>query len=42
MTRLHVHAGGLACDSGPDPEWRETMNKGRAPFRAVAETARGS
>ncbi len=25
----------------PEAEWDETMNKGRALFRAVAEAARG-
>ena len=28
-------------DSDPQSEWDETMNKGRALFRAVAEAARG-
>jgi len=40
--RLHVQAGGgVVHDSDPDAEWQETMNKGRALFRAVAEAARG-
>jgi anthranilate synthase component 1 len=40
--RLHVQAGaGIVHDSDPDREWDETMNKGRALFRAVAEAARG-
>jgi anthranilate synthase component 1 len=40
--RLHVQAGGgVVYDSDPDAEWLETMNKGRALFRAVAEAARG-
>jgi anthranilate synthase component 1 len=40
--RLHVQAGGgVVYDSDPDLEWQETMNKGRALFRAVAEAARG-
>jgi anthranilate synthase component 1 len=40
--RLHVQAGaGIVHDSDPDKEWEETMNKGRALFRAVAEAARG-
>ena len=40
--RLHVQAGGgVVFDSDPDAEWQETMNKGRALFRAVAEAARG-
>jgi len=40
--RLHVQAGaGIVHDSDPKKEWEETMNKGRALFRAVAEAARG-
>jgi anthranilate synthase component 1 len=40
--RLHVQAGaGIVYDSDPAAEWEETMNKGRALFRAVAEAARG-
>jgi anthranilate synthase component 1 len=40
--RLHVQAGGgVVFDSDPDAEWQETMNKGRALVRAVAEAARG-
>ena len=40
--RLHVQAGaGIVFDSDPEKEWDETMNKGRALFRAVAEAARG-
>jgi anthranilate synthase component 1 len=40
--RLHVQAGaGIVYDSDPEKEWEETMNKGRALFRAVAEAARG-
>jgi anthranilate synthase component 1 len=40
--RLHVQAGaGIVHDSDPAAEWEETMNKGRALFRAVAEAARG-
>ena len=40
--RLHVQAGaGIVHDSDPQKEWEETMNKGRALFRAVAEAARG-
>ena len=40
--RLHVQAGaGIVYDSAPEAEWEETMNKGRALFRAVAEAARG-
>jgi anthranilate synthase component 1 len=40
--KLHVQAGaGIVHDSDPAAEWEETMNKGRALFRAVAEAARG-
>jgi anthranilate synthase component 1 len=40
--RLHVQAGGgVVYDSDPAAEWEETMNKGRALFRAVAQAARG-
>ena len=40
--RLHVQAGaGIVFDSDPSREWEETMSKGRALFRAVAEAARG-
>ncbi|MFC3551443.1 anthranilate synthase component I [Lysobacter cavernae] len=40
--RLTVQAGaGIVYDSDPQKEWEETMNKGRALFRAVAEAARG-
>jgi anthranilate synthase component 1 len=40
--RLHVQAGaGIVHDSDPAREWEETMNKGRALFRAVSEAARG-
>ena len=40
--RLHVQAGaGIVHDSDPEKEWDETMNKGRALFRAVAEAAKG-
>ena len=40
--RLHVQAGaGIVYDSDPAAEWEETMNKGRALFRAVAQAARG-
>ena len=39
---LHVQAGaGIVYDSDPQKEWDETMNKGRALFRAVAEAAKG-
>ncbi|MET3928940.1 anthranilate synthase component I [Lysobacter soli] len=40
--RLYVQAGaGIVYDSDPAMEWEETMNKGRALFRAVAQAARG-
>ena len=40
--RLHVQAGaGIVYDSDPVAEWEETMNKGRALFRAVAQAAGG-
>ena len=40
--RLHVQAGGgIVYDSDPHAEWEETMNKGRALFRAVAQAAGG-
>jgi anthranilate synthase component 1 len=40
--RLHVQAGaGIVYDSDPEKEWDETMNKGRALFRAVAQAASG-
>ena len=40
--RLHVQAGaGIVFDSDPQKEWEETMNKGRALFRAVAQAAGG-
>ena len=40
--RLHVQAGaGIVYDSDPATEWDETMNKGRALFRAVAQAAGG-
>ena len=39
---LHVQAGGgIVYDSDPATEWEETMNKGRALFRAVAQAAEG-
>jgi anthranilate synthase component 1 len=35
--RLSIQAGaGIVADSVPSSEWEETMNKGRAVFRAVA------
>jgi len=40
--QLHVQAGaGIVADSDPAREWEETMSKGRALFRAVAEAAGG-
>ena len=40
--QLHVQAGGgVVYDSDPATEWEETMNKGRALFRAVAQAASG-
>ena len=40
--RLLVQAGaGIVFDSDPQKEWEETMNKGRALFRAVAQAAKG-
>ncbi len=39
---LHIQAGaGIVADSVPASEWEETMNKGRAIFRAVAMASRG-
>lgn len=39
---LHIQAGaGVVADSVPTSEWDETMNKGRAVFRAVAMAASG-
>jgi anthranilate synthase component 1 len=39
---LHIQAGaGIVADSVPRNEWDETMNKGRAIFRAVAMACRG-
>ncbi len=39
---LHVQVGaGIVADSVPASEWEETMNKGRAMFRAVAMAERG-
>jgi len=35
--RLHIQAGaGVVADSIPELEWKETLNKGRAVFRAVS------
>jgi anthranilate synthase component 1 len=39
---LNIQAGaGVVADSVPRLEWKETMNKGRAVFRAVAMAAAG-
>jgi anthranilate synthase component 1 len=39
---LHIQAGaGIVYDSIPRNEWNETMNKGRAIFRAVAMAEAG-
>jgi anthranilate synthase component 1 len=39
---LHIQAGaGIVYDSVPDLEWKETMNKARAIFRAVAMAEAG-
>ena len=35
--QLHIQAGaGIVADSVPENEWEETLNKGRAVFRAVS------
>ena len=40
--RLHIQVGaGIVADSIPASEWAETMNKGRAMFRAAELVARG-
>lgn len=40
--RLYIEAGcGVVADSVPELEWQETMNKGRAIFRAVAMAMSG-
>ncbi len=40
--KLFIQAGcGVVADSVPQLEWEETMNKGRAMFRAVAMAERG-
>jgi anthranilate synthase component 1 len=39
---LHIQAGaGIVADSIPRNEWDETMNKGRAIFRAVGMAENG-
>jgi len=40
--QLHIQAGaGVVADSLPDLEWKETLNKGRAVFKAVAMACQG-
>ena len=40
--QIHLQAGaGIVADSDPTREWEETMNKGRALIRAVAEASGG-
>jgi anthranilate synthase component 1 len=40
--KLYIQAGaGIVADSVPRKEWEETMNKGRAVFRAATLAARG-
>jgi anthranilate synthase component 1 len=39
---LHIQAGaGIVYDSRPELEWKETMNKARAIFRAVTMAESG-
>ena len=39
---LHIQAGaGIVADSIPQNEWDETMNKGRAIFKAVSLAEKG-
>jgi anthranilate synthase component 1 len=39
---LHIQAGaGVVADSVPAREWEETLNKGRAIFRAVENAEAG-
>ena len=39
---LHIQAGaGVVYDSIPELEWKETMNKARAIFKAVSQAAAG-
>ncbi|HEC27107.1 MAG TPA: anthranilate synthase component I, partial [Gammaproteobacteria bacterium] len=40
MLNIQVGAG-IVADSQPEMEWEETLNKGRATFRAVAMAAGG-
>ena len=40
--QLHIQAGaGVVYDSIPEMEWQETMNKGRAVFRAASSALSG-
>ena len=40
--RLYIQAGcGVVADSVPESEWDETMDKGRAMFRAVEMAEQG-
>ena len=40
--QLHIQAGaGVVADSLPELEWKETLNKGRAVFKAVAMACQG-
>jgi anthranilate synthase component 1 len=40
--KLYIQAGGgIVADSTPENEWQETLNKGRAIFRAVAMAESG-
>jgi anthranilate synthase component 1 len=40
--QLYIQAGaGIVADSIPANEWKETMNKGRAVFRAASLAAQG-
>jgi len=39
---VHIQAGaGIVADSDPDREWEETLNKGRALIRAIADASGG-
>ena len=41
-SELFIQAGaGIVADSVPSQEWQETMNKGRAMFRAVSMASSG-
>jgi len=40
--RLYIQAGaGIVADSVPNHEWKETMNKARAMFKAVEMASSG-